>query len=413
MPNDPNVPWTDEQWARVNQVIHEEAGRARLAATFLPLFGPLEAQSDFVRAETIVDSSWPIRIKDRDIIQLATLQVKLLLRSSQLADPELRSALALFRRAANVLGRLEDVVVFNGLQAVSPTGGVAPPFSQLPSVWEISGGAVWEGLLAHSGSANTVLVDRPGAHPPFDPTSLVGAVSEAIGDLEHDGHFGPFAVVLGQDLFLTAQTPYKDIPVLPQDRIIPFLGGGPLLRSTVINGDVGLVLALGGAPVELVVARDVSAQFLQVTDKPEYLFRIRERMALRVKEAKAIVNIAPKEPPVLLSASPRWGYAKPSVTQDRRVTIRGLNLLDLWKPSTPSSPPTSPPSFPIRIYFGDVEATEPYYASDGLSIVVDAPPQNFTKETRVQIRVVKVISADGGGTPYKYEVPGGFTYYVD
>ena len=49
MANDPQVPWTDEQWARVNQVIQEEAKRARVAATFLPLYGPLSADSDYVR----------------------------------------------------------------------------------------------------------------------------------------------------------------------------------------------------------------------------------------------------------------------------------------------------------------------------------------------------------------------------
>ena len=49
MANDPQVPWTDEQWARVNQVIQEEAKRARVAATFLPLYGPLDADADFVR----------------------------------------------------------------------------------------------------------------------------------------------------------------------------------------------------------------------------------------------------------------------------------------------------------------------------------------------------------------------------
>ena len=43
MANDPQVPWTDEQWGRVNQVIQEEAKRARVAATFLPLYGPLPA----------------------------------------------------------------------------------------------------------------------------------------------------------------------------------------------------------------------------------------------------------------------------------------------------------------------------------------------------------------------------------
>ena len=49
MPYDPQVPWTDEQWARVNATIQEEAARARVAATFLPLVGPLSPDTDFVR----------------------------------------------------------------------------------------------------------------------------------------------------------------------------------------------------------------------------------------------------------------------------------------------------------------------------------------------------------------------------
>jgi hypothetical protein len=51
--NDPQVPWTDEQWARVNAAIQEEAGRARVAATFLSLVGPLPPDADFVRWETV------------------------------------------------------------------------------------------------------------------------------------------------------------------------------------------------------------------------------------------------------------------------------------------------------------------------------------------------------------------------
>ena len=34
MQSNPQVPWTEEQWARVNQAIQEEAQRARVAAKF-------------------------------------------------------------------------------------------------------------------------------------------------------------------------------------------------------------------------------------------------------------------------------------------------------------------------------------------------------------------------------------------
>ena len=52
-----------------------------------------------------------------------------------------------------------------------------------------------------------------------------------------------------------------------------------------------MVVALGGAPVELVVATDVCVQFLQLTAVPEYLFRVCEKMVLRIKEPEAIMQL--------------------------------------------------------------------------------------------------------------------------
>ena len=127
--------------------------------------------------------------------------------------------------------------------------------------------------------------------PPLKPwRRIAAAVARAIGQLESGGHFGPFAVVLGQNILRMWQTPQAAGDVLPQDQIIPFLGGGPLLRCSVLIANSGVVVALGGAPVELVVATDVSLQFLQVTNAPMYFFRVREKMALRIKEADAIIS---------------------------------------------------------------------------------------------------------------------------
>jgi len=97
--------------------------------------------------------------------------------------------------------------------------------------------------------------------------------------------------VLDQKFFLIAQTPDEDSLVLPQDRIIPFLGGGSLLRSSTLPENRGVVVALGGAAVELVVATDMSVQFLQVTTDPMFVFRVFEKMALRIKEREAIMAL--------------------------------------------------------------------------------------------------------------------------
>jgi uncharacterized linocin/CFP29 family protein len=81
--------------------------------------------------------------------------------------------------------------------------------------------------------------------------------------------------------------------VLPQDRILPFLGGGALLRSSVLAAQSGVVIALGGAPIDLVVGTDVSVSFLQVTPDPWFVFRVYEKMVLRIKQSDAIVRLVP------------------------------------------------------------------------------------------------------------------------
>jgi len=54
-----------------------------------------------------------------------------------------------------------------------------------------------------------------------------------------------------------------------------------------------VVVALGGAPVEVVVATDMSIAFLQVTTDPMFVFRVFEKVVLRIKEPDAIVSLKP------------------------------------------------------------------------------------------------------------------------
>jgi uncharacterized linocin/CFP29 family protein len=380
MGNDLQVSWTDEQWARVNQVIQEEASRARVAASFLPLIGPLPADTDFVRSEAIwypqkvpPPPTQKLAIRDRDTIQLATLQVMVSVRGAQMADPEMASVLAMFRRAANVLARLEDSLVFRGL--IQSPAGLTPPVSP-PQIWEILGGQLSDGLLAPLGFLPVPVPPGP---------DLVQAVSDAIGQLESQGHFGPFAVVLDQKFFLSVQTPTGTL-VLPQDRVIPFLGGGPLLRSSTLPDNSGVVVALGGRPVELVVATDVCLQFLQVTAEPLYVFRVCEKLALRIKEANAIATLTLSTPPApaVWSVSPNYG----PVVGGTPVNIRGINFTNL-----------------TQVRFGD--ATGAYVSlpipnvSDTL-ITVASPssplPAGGAGDVYIQVAVLMNISGAVAGT---------------
>ena len=235
------------------------------------------------------------------------------LRGAQVADPELETALSAFRRAANVLARLEDRIIFTGQQYAqedpfSPEAGKLPVAS---SVGEVLGGEPTPGLF--SGTKSEVNVSkkkapvRKRATDRGDDTTagyrvddkdgapgelLVKAISEAVGNLEKAYHLGPFGCVLGQEYFTDVQTPNRSM-VLPQDRILPFLGGGALLRSSVLAAQSGVVIALGGAPIDLVVGTDVSVSFLQVTPDPWFVFRVYEKMVLRIKQSDAIVRLVP------------------------------------------------------------------------------------------------------------------------
>ena len=127
-------------------------------------------------------------------MRLATLQVLVPVRNAQMADPEMASVLSIFRRAANVIARLEDAIVFRGL-APSPAvaGGFAPPAGVigLPAVWQITGAESAEGLWSLTSPREWFPVS--GKSPDLRGHAIVRAVSGAIGRLEQQGHFGPFA----------------------------------------------------------------------------------------------------------------------------------------------------------------------------------------------------------------------------
>ena len=120
--SNPQVPWTEDQWNRITQVVRDEARGARVAGNILPLVGPLEADASYVSVEDLIepkagsgeDNVPGFTVDDTKTLKLSTLQVKVFLRSAQVADPELSSALTAFRRAANVLAHLEDDIVFKG-----------------------------------------------------------------------------------------------------------------------------------------------------------------------------------------------------------------------------------------------------------------------------------------------------------
>jgi uncharacterized linocin/CFP29 family protein len=292
---DSGLPWSPEQWASIQSLIQETARTTRVAASFLPLVGPLPPGQAYVPAQRLTVDG-PARgrfgpkkylnVDDHQTEPLVTITSPVYLKVNEAEDPSTDAAREMFVQTAQVLARLEDAIIFNGLGDDLGRGRRedydGDPIRAAPPIYSIWGGANqrFEGII--KGRRRGRIKTRVGG----SGQKLVRAVSNAVMDLEDSGHLGPFACVLGQELFLQAQ-PRQLFDAAPIDRISPFLSGGPFLRSSAIDSHHGAVIALGAAPVDLVVGSDLSAKFIQLSEEPRYVVAVSETIRLRIKDGSA------------------------------------------------------------------------------------------------------------------------------
>jgi uncharacterized linocin/CFP29 family protein len=294
MPDDGHLlPWTEEQWAAAQRTVLDAANKARIASSFLPLVGPLPPGQTTVPALRMTRPAIPARrqrgegadrlqIDDGQTLRLTTIACNVYLTTQEAEDPDWSAALDMLCRAAALIGRLEDAIVFNG----QPGQDQDPPFGAPPAgTATVQGGQQIRGLVRRRG--RSVRVRGPRA---VRSDNLVRGVVRAIQNLERDGQYGPFACVLGGTLYRAANDPQPGM-VLPSDRFVPFLGGGPLLRSSAVPRNRGVVVALACCPIDLVVASDVHVKYVQLSIEPRYVLRVSERFVLRIKQPGAVFGL--------------------------------------------------------------------------------------------------------------------------
>jgi uncharacterized linocin/CFP29 family protein len=294
------VNWSEEQCNRVSKVVQAEAQKARVAAQFLPTNPVSDVTAVAVPNRTLQLKDSTVKPPEKFLsvdnmpnTVLTTFAVNIKLTAQEMADPEQASALIQFRRAANIIARLEDALIFRGQ---SEAGATPPGVDGLPPVFTVNAGTKQPGLHSQPGEGgygDRLVVDiNPGGEHPGN--ALAGKIIAAVGELENAGQNRPFALVLGQKAFANLHDPTAAM-ILPRDRVVPFLEG-PLLRSSTLPPDSGVLVALGGAPPEVVVSSELHVRFLQITTDPYFVFRISERIALRVTDWKSIVVFNPKKP---------------------------------------------------------------------------------------------------------------------
>lgn len=288
--------WTDAQWDKVNRAITEAFEKSNVAERFVTCYGPLGESAETVRAPKLIrrgNSAAKLSIEDDTTTKLFNLTVKVTLSSEQVAEESLSSALVAFRRAGATLAQVEDDVVFNGYDPAVQQQNKANKKRQREEELTLdvvrSGPPKTEGLASkpdagqplgrQSRSKGQNKIDPP------DQEGLVKEIAKAVVSLESEANPGPFACVLGTELFALAHTPTKGSLVLPTDRITPLLDGGPLLRSGSMLPTHGIVVSLATDVIDIVIATPPRAQYLQRDDDAKYVFRVYEKFVLRIKDA--------------------------------------------------------------------------------------------------------------------------------
>ena len=300
------VGWSDAQWSRIANVVTDEVSKASIAASMLSCYGTTSPAMDVVRREQVALQRNPytleVSVQDMASMPMWTLEVQVRLRREQVRDENLASAFLAFRRAANLLAMVEDAIVLHGGPLPRLPGMRArdrgPGAALAGRVARPEAGVVDEALV-HAGGANNVAfamlgvvqdrVPRPLAADSGD--ALVRSVHYAVRQLQWNDHSGPFACVLGHDALFAASEATRQAPALPLTRIEGILKG-PVLRSSCLAADLGIVVAASAEPFDLVVGTPPQFQLLQIDAPEHYFFRVYERFVLRIKDPSAFYTIA-------------------------------------------------------------------------------------------------------------------------
>jgi uncharacterized linocin/CFP29 family protein len=340
--------WTDAQWNQVRQAVTAAWQGVRVAGSLLSNYGPMPASTAVVQSEVIDQTG---NVDDASTARVLELYVNVSLSRQQVNEDDLSDAALVFKRAGAALAREEDRFVFNGQQpgatyqgaqmqatlaapnvarfpAVQHEGGepnlqallqpelsqhvtalintgfstvqpiqnyltnpAAPVVSPLVTIFNTAPGAL--GLVFAAATAINV-VGLTGAH-------LVTEVVNAIGRLDDAGYGAPFACFLSRNPYIVARTPVAAALIMPSDRIEPLLGQAIIRAPALDEGPTpvplgtyrgrGLVLSLAGDALDLALASAATPTFVNINEQGDYVFRVFERFALRVKDNNAIVRL--------------------------------------------------------------------------------------------------------------------------
>jgi uncharacterized linocin/CFP29 family protein len=296
-----NLPqWKHEDWDLLDRNVLMEIQRTRVAAKFLPLYGPLAPNTKTVPSDTIQISATNLSVDEGAQTTIIEAITEFEMTEQQVHDEEQTSPrCTLAVRAANLLSQLEDLFLFQGGEALKNTSffgdpSVSPPILPKFPVKQKNATPDLVGLL-HPDPPNHIDVPNKGV----DKTSglvifgenTFGAVAHAYAILQGLGHYGPYVLVLHTDQYADSFAPLQDTLIAPCDRFKGFVGDRYYGTGT-LPPFTGVFLSIGGNSMDRSVAMEAATTFTQVDPDRLYRFQVFTRFALRLKDNTAVVKLA-------------------------------------------------------------------------------------------------------------------------
>jgi uncharacterized linocin/CFP29 family protein len=317
------IPWSKDVWDRIDAAVATEVKRTRIAGRFLPVrqvppkttsvptdsYG-FAAGGAGVGGIFSVDEGATIRLNEYYVeFELTPQQVDQ--EEGDFKNLGHSTAVTLATKAANILAQAEDLIVFQGQNAITGAGaftsgqvqtlgGNQPQDTGLLN-FPVRGAAPGAGPLTVPPAALIAVVQVPPLAPVV-PGVIYGPntfekVAQAYSQLQAAGHYGPYALVLETIPYADTFAPLPATLTLTADRIKPlvtsgFFGTGtlpPNAPPAPVAPYFGVMVSLGGNTMDLVTGIEPIAAFQQEDTTGNFRFRVLQRFALRVKDPTGIV----------------------------------------------------------------------------------------------------------------------------
>jgi hypothetical protein len=299
--------WSPDIWPLIQTAVANEHKLTAIAAQFLTPPVPDSTTRGTVDANTVSVVDGALSVSDSATRFIVELSVPVTVKPNQVKDPNI--AVSLATRAANLLARGEDLLICQGLDGLND-----PFFASNPVTTNISK-TPDKGIVVDSFLPADQKVPVEPVEVNSDPNLNVygentyAAVAEGYAKLQ-ESHYGRQALILPTTIYAdtyAARATTLNIPAITADRIKGLIGdnnnffffGTSALPSFDKNNAQapakGVIVALDGMTVDLVVQKDPTMEILTQektgANTGDYVGRVYERFALRLKDPKAVVEL--------------------------------------------------------------------------------------------------------------------------